>query len=266
MTINPSSPSSTKIDWDFESAVCIILDFSIFQILNQIIEPVSMVMLTMSYGLGVKEKAVALRERGYSMKEIAVTLGVAKSTSSLWVSKIILNEQATERLRKKGIIGQYKSMETRRKKRELLIKGLNENAALALSKTNLDQNICKLLCSIFFWTEGGKSSDSYVYFINSDPIMVEVFIKLLRSAYSIDEKKLRAIVHVHEYHDKEEIKRFWSDVTKIPTSQFTKSYLKPNTAKRIREGYKGCIRIRYYDFKVALELRSFYNALAKKLE
>lgn len=94
-------------------------------------------------------------------------------------------------------------------------------------------------------------------------MMVKMFVKLLRLSFPIDEKKLRAMVQIHEYHNDNAIKNFWSKVTTIPLSQFSRSYLKPHTKKRIRQGYKGSVRIRYYDYKIALELRSIYNVLAQ---
>lgn len=217
----------------------------------------------MSYSLSTKEKALSLRTQGYSIKEIAAQLSIAQSTSSAWLRDIILSPKAQNRLKERKILGQYKAIETHRKKRLLIINQLQEKALEQLSKVEFNKSIYKLLCSLFFWTEGGRSTDSYVYFINSDPAMVRVFVKLLRMSFPIDERKLRAMIQIHEYHDKVETEKFWSEITHIPLSQFSKSYLKPHTGKRIRDGYMGSIRIRYYDYKIALELRAFYNVLAK---
>lgn len=219
----------------------------------------------MSYSLAVKEEALSLRMQGYSVKEIARKLNIAVGTSSFWVGSIELDEKAQSRLLKRKILGQYKAIQTAKMKRKAIKEELDHKSRVALSKLILDKTLCKLLCSIFFWTEGGKFTDSYLYFMNSDPKMIEVFMKLLRRSFDLDEKKLRALVHIHNYHNDQEVKVFWSKLTKIPLSQFNKSYLKQNTKKRIRDGYQGCLRIRYYDSKIALELRSIYNAFAQTL-
>lgn len=219
----------------------------------------------MSYPLKTKEKAIRLRNKGYSIKEISEIIHVSKNTSSLWNRGIALNTAALQRLLKRKILGQYKSIETKRKKKEIATESVRRKALAELEKTNLTIENSKLLCSIFFWTEGGKHTDSYVYFTNSDPKMVSVFITLMRFSFAVDEKKFRALVHIHEYHNDMQMKRFWSDVTKIPISQFSKSYLKQNTKKRKRESYPGCIRIRYYDSKIASELRTIYNTFAEYL-
>ncbi len=212
-----------------------------------------------------KEKAYSYRKQGYSIKEIAQELHIAQSTASLWCKNIPLDENAVKRLEKRKKEGVQKSILTRKETKELLKKEIERKVIKELSTISIDPSLQKLLCSLFFWTEGGKHTDAFVYFTNSDPVMVATFLHLLRSSFSIEEKKLRVLVHIHEYHNKEEILKFWSKTTNIPLSQFSKSYLKPHTKKRIREDYKGSLRIRYYDAKVALELRTFYNTFAQNL-
>lgn len=94
--------------------------------------------------------------------------------------------------------------------------------------------------------------------------MIMTFLSLLRQSFSLDEKKFHVSIHLHEYHDPELIKEFWINTTQIPVAQFIKPYLKPHTAIRKKDNYKGCITIRYYDVKIARELTAVYNALGEK--
>lgn len=219
----------------------------------------------MPYPADVKERALNLRKKGYSIKEIASLLHIARSTSSLWTANISLNKKAQKRLQRRRILGQYNAIKTHRSKSEAAKKVYLEKAVGILSKIKFNQEVYKLLCSLLLWAEGEKWTSSYVSFINSDPITISLFLKLLRLSFLIQEDKLRALVHIHEYHDNHKLKIFWSQITKIPLLQFNKSYLKPHTQKRIRENYKGTIRIRYYDSKIALELHSLYNTFAGSL-
>lgn len=213
----------------------------------------------MSYSIEIKEKAIKYRTKGYSLNEISKILRIAKSTSSAWLKNINLNSKAQNRLKQKHILGQYKAMKTAKAKRDLLMNEYDRLSINSINNIKLDKNVYKLLCSFLFWTEGGKSTNSYVFFTNSDPKMIATFVKLIRNSYQLDEKKFRAMIHVHEYHDEVKIKDFWSKITNIPIAQFSKSYRKPHTGKRIRDNYMGTIRIRYYDYRIALELRSLYN-------
>lgn len=89
-------------------------------------------------------------------------------------------------------------------------------------------------------------------------------MKLLRSAFKLNVSKPRALVHIHDYHNDNEIKIFGRRSLTFLYHNLIKIILK-NTKIRIRDSYQGCLRIRYYDSKIALELRSIYNAFTKQL-
>lgn len=219
----------------------------------------------MSYPIKVKEKAIKLRKKGYSLNQISQILKIYKSTASEWLKNINLSQVAQNRLKKRHILGQYKAIKTAKIKRDLMKSKIDKTTSDSIKNIKLNKELFKLLCSFLFWTEGGKSTDSYVFFTNSDPKMVATFVKLLRGSYKLDEEKFRAMLHIHKYHNEGDIKDFWSQITNIPLTQFSKSYKKSSTGKRIRDNYKGTIRIRYYDYKIALELRSFYNTFIETI-
>ena len=73
-------------------------------------------------------------------------------------------------------------------------------------------------------------------------------------------------MHLHSYHNEETQKNFWANLTKIPKTQFNKTFLKLNTKKRIRENYPGYATIYYYDNKLAKELTSIYEVFIENLE
>lgn len=217
----------------------------------------------MSYPIELKEKAIKFRRLGFSLNEISKKLSISKSTSSIWLNSIILNKNAQSRLAKRKILGQYKSMLIANSKRSYIKREIKNKVTIEINKIHKSKELYKLLASFLFWTEGGKSTDGYVFFVNSDPKMVSLFVYLLRKSFDINESKFRCMIHIHEYHNEKTQLKFWSKIAKIPIKQFSKSYLKPHTGKRIRDGYQGSVRIRYYDHKIALELRSFYNTFTE---
>lgn len=217
----------------------------------------------MAYQIEVKEKAVYLRKQGYSIKEIAKILNIAKGTSSMWLSDILLSSKAQERLKKRRILGQYKSMDIAHKKREIQQLILTNKAKKLLSKVLITPEICKLCCALLFWCEGEKNT-SLVKFTNSDPSLIKLFLNLLRKGFDIEESKLRILMHLHEYHIEKKQKNFWKKITKIPLKQFHRSYLKPHTSKRKHLNYPGCVSVSYYDAKVAKELATIYNVFVQR--
>lgn len=220
--------------------------------------------MTLPYNLNVVNEAVDLRKKGHSYKEISKILKVAKSSTYSWCKNIVLNKKAKKRISGRMVIGIKKAKEVLHRKKEEVLKNISQNVNKYLLQIKSKKEINKLLCSFLYWGEGEKNRNA-VIFVNSDPIMIGCFLKLIRSSFVLDERKFRSLVHVHEYHKNEEIKKYWSKITRIPLSQFTKSYSKPHTGTNIREGYKGTISIRYYDYKIALELSFIYNRFAERL-
>lgn len=217
----------------------------------------------MSYSIEIKEKAKKFRKAGYSIKEIAKEFKIAQSTSSLWLSNVNLSSQAQDRLRKKKILGQYKAVIIKRKKRELEKSKLLKEVTLMLSRLKGSEELYKLCCSLIYWCEGNKN-ETFVRLTNSDPILIGLFISLLKKGFKTEKSKFRALIHLHDYHNETKQKLFWSTITDIPLRQFNKSYQKPNTGKRKQENYPGCIAISYYNSKVAKELKAIYNVFAQR--
>jgi hypothetical protein len=220
--------------------------------------------MTFIYSSNLVNKALSLRKDGYSYKEISGKLKIAKSSAYLWCNKIILNNKAKKRISGRMAIGIKKAKEVLKTKKDKVFKKIFDNSNTYLSKMKFNNKINKLLCSFLYWGEGEKNRNTVV-FANSDPIMIKCFLNLLRSSFSLDEKKFRGLVHIHEYHNDNEVKKYWSEVTNIPLNQFLKSYRKPHTGKNVRAGYKGTISVRYYDYKIALELGFIYNRFAERL-
>lgn len=201
-------------------------------------------------------QAKKLREKGYSLKEISEKLFISKSTASVWLRDIKLSKDALIKLKKRNLLGRIKSSNTKRIKRQRIDDSLKKEAFQFLKATNINKNHLKLFCALLFECEGSKDLRGGIYFSNSDPMMIKTFLTLLRSSFKIEEEKFRISLHLHNYHSILNQINFWSKVTDIPKSQFTKPYQKPNTGKRIKDNYQGCVSIRYYDSKLARKLSS----------
>ncbi|MBX4205857.1 hypothetical protein KW795_01535 [Candidatus Microgenomates bacterium] len=218
----------------------------------------------MSYPISVKENAIKLRTNGYSIKEISKYLKIAKSTSSEWLKNVELDEKARKRLEDRHLLGQYKTAQTFKIKREKLIESIENQVIPEIQKYTKDKTLKKIYCALLYWTEGGKNK-SCVNFTNSDIKMTALFIKLLRECFNFDERKLKVRLHLHEYHNEEAMKILWGNALDINYNQFNKIYLKPHTKKRKKDYYPGCANVRYFDYKIALELYSIYNMLTKQV-
>ena len=199
-------------------------------------------------------KARNSRSRGYSFREISELLNISKSTASLWTRATILNPKAIQRLAGLKDLGRKRSKKTKERQRMRIEKEITEKARMTVRNVKLNDSHRKIICSLIYWCEGGKNDGGRVNFTNSDPQLVKYFLKIFRKSFPLNEKKFRALLHIHEYHQEKKQIRFWSKVTQIPTMQFSRSFHKKNTGKNIRVGYPGCLSIRYYDSKIQKEL------------
>ena len=219
----------------------------------------------MAYSLEIRNKAKELRKVGNSLSFISKKLKVAKSTISVWVSSVELDKEALNKINDKRIIAQQQANLVKSRKKDQVQNEFLKSAKKLIFEVPISSQYLKIICAILFWTEGSKSG-SFVSFINSDPKMIALFLHTLRKSFNIDESKLRGLVHIHEYHDELKTKEYWSKISGISLEQFTKSYKKPHTGKRKREGYLGSFRIRYYDVTVARELTAIYTMLPEVLK
>lgn len=209
----------------------------------------------------VKNKAILLREKGFSLREISEKLGVSKSTASLWLRDIELSKTAKKRIYKLKVNGRNKGNESVRKRMANEDKKILARVKKSISMCSLLKNDLKIVCALLYWCEGGKTEKSTLSFINSDPKLVKYFIDTFRKAFIVNESRFRALVHIHNYHNIEKQIEFWSKITKIPKSQFTKPYNKPNTGKRIKENYQGCVSVRYYGREIRQEMLFLINEI-----
>ena len=121
---------------------------------------------------------------------------------------------------------------------------------------NTNEEKLKIGGLMLYWGEGSKKSDNGIDFANSDPIMISYFLKFFRTIYNPTEKRLRALLYT--YHDNnipEQIK-YWSNITKIPVSQFSKPYTRSTSQQKHDKMPHGLVHVRYYDKRLLLHLMS----------
>ncbi|MBU6388568.1 hypothetical protein KGQ72_01690 [Patescibacteria group bacterium] len=218
----------------------------------------------------LKEKglAIRLRRKGMTLNEIVAHVGVAKSSVSLWVRALSLSSKAQTRIASFKTAGQKAAqISNTEKTRAKLLDAKNEAQNLIRTIT-VTPDIALLSCALLYWCEGEKDkNDTSFTFSNSDSQLIRAFMKLMRRAIELDERKFRVRMHLHKYHNELVQKKFWSGVTGISEQQFAKTYWKPHTAKTIKIGYPGCIHIEYYDVKVARKIyataRAFFEDVVK---
>jgi transposase-like protein len=217
----------------------------------------------MSYPKKVKDLARELRFAGKSISEICAETGIARSTCSLWMQEIPVTKEIARKMREHELRGRTKGLAAIAARRDIALKKLDDEALEIWSHLSIknSKQFWQVCASLLFWCEGSKQLNNMM-FSNSDPKMIQIYLKALRYGFDIDEAKLRIHLHLHEYHVVDEQIRYWSQITGIPQAQFNKPYIKPHTGKRKREGYPGCVSLRYGEARLARRMTAIYYAFA----
>lgn len=213
----------------------------------------------------IKLKARELRKEGFSVKEIAKKYNIAQSTASLWVNGVSLSSEAKKILVQKVNQGRNKGARTIVENRNIRHKEDKLIAECLLDGVSLNKRIAFLIASVAYECEGGKSNYGVLEFTNSDPILIKIFLLSLRQSFNLDESKFRVVMHLHSYHNESVEKVFWSKVTSIPHSKFLKTTQKEESGLNKKEGYRGCVQIKYFDVRIKRTLLASKSILANKM-
>ena len=162
------------------------------------------------------------REEGISIKDIALRVGVSKSSVSLWVRDIELSPEQHAALAARNVAytrqmsGTWKQAARRRAER---MSFQARGRALARAGDPVFVAGCML-----FWAEGGKHRNT-LKFTNSDPEMIRYFAKWLRECFALEHEVIRLTCNLFADHleRQREIEQFWLDIAGLPRTSLCKS-------------------------------------------
>lgn len=134
-------------------------------------------------------------------------------------------------------------------------------------KKNLSQRekALKLAGVMLYWAEGAKGGGG-VKFVNSDPAMIKLFLSFLREVCGIYDDRLKLLIHLYPDHNNADLKKFWSEVTGVPESNFYQSYVhvgKTGTYKN--KSLYGTLAVNYSDKKLLTQINSWTKEYQKRL-
>jgi transcriptional regulator with XRE-family HTH domain len=197
----------------------------------------------------LRVKARNLREQGLDYNRIAAELGVSKSSVSLWVRDLPrppgLSYEECCRRSAEGVRRYWAAERPIREAQRAAI-----HAAAAAQIGSLSDREILIAGATAYWCEGGKNKpdrrDDRVNFINSDPALIEFFLRFLDVA-AIGRERLSFRIYIHESADLATAQRFWLHVTQARPDQFRRTVLKRHNPRTVRKNtgddYHGCLRI-----------------------
>jgi hypothetical protein len=134
------------------------------------------------------------RDEGRSVREIAALLGVSVASVSRWTADITLSPGFVEALRQRNpavngcLIGTREQSAARRVVRA---EAQRRGRELARHPTRLHLAGCML-----YWAEGSKDRNT-VKLTNSDPDLVALFVRFLRSCFDVPSERIKLNVNCY---------------------------------------------------------------------
>ena len=170
-----------------------------------------------------KERARALRAAGKSIREIERELNIARSNISNWVRDVVLSEdqmrELSARSRSQGAI--EKRRESRlRNARALRLPHLVGGVREIMDTKSLD--IMMLGLGIYMG-EGTKTSRGTIALSNTDPRIIQIFVRFLQEKFHVQVKDLRGQVGVHSHLSIDDAEEYWAGVSGVPRKNFVKT-------------------------------------------
>jgi hypothetical protein len=209
----------------------------------------------------LKKIVQRLRSDGRTYSEIRnyISESISKSTISLWCRNVALAPKVADvfhrRIAEKLKRARLSALQTNQKKRAKYLKELRDSNIHLLGLIK-NKDIAKLVLAALYLCEGSKNRNGALVFCNSDPLIIKLFLQLLRKCYRIDEKKFRCTLQCRADQNIESIERFWSKITHIPMLQFYGARIDPRTIGKPtkKKDYKGVCRIDCFSADIYNEL------------
>lgn len=208
----------------------------------------------------LKDKAIALRKSGKSLKDVERILGIPRSTLSGWFKGIQLSKKQRraldKRWRKALVYARTKSViwhNTEKKKRLELAEKSASESLLKIDENNM--NILELALAMLYLGEGSKTGNTSIG--NSDPKILLFFVKSMEKLYGFDRRKVRCNLHLRTDQDVNILKKYWSKELRIPIENFGGVSIDKRTiGKKTYRGYKG-VCVLYYG-NIAIQRKLVY--------
>lgn len=192
-----------------------------------------------------KERAISLRRRGYSYRDILREVHVSKSSISLWLQDLPLTKDEKtylkSRLDSNISHGRMKAAaalhELRLKRDKVLLQEAQQEFRMYREISFFPVGIA------LYWAEGSKRTSSFA-FSNSDSDMINLMLSWIERFFRVDRKTVKVRLYSHKPYAHENCEARWSREISVPLANFQKTIYKPTgLLVKKRPDYNGCLRI-----------------------
>jgi len=192
-----------------------------------------------------------MRAKGASVKEIARTLGVARSSASVWVRDVPLGPEERAaliaRIRLGPVVaGERKAARARDVRRAYQLEGR------AFAR---ERGVSYAVGCMLYWAEGSKARNC-VQLVNADPEVIVYFARFLREQFEVETAQFRLSCNLFADHAarQREIEDYWLERVGLPRTCLRKSavnaYSKYSQKKRTNKLPYGTCSLRVHSTRI----------------
>ncbi len=214
-----------------------------------------------------KEQARLLRGEGVSYKEIVKVLGVARSSVSMWVRDIKLSQDKLQALKER-----QHTFEVIEKRRVSRLRNASSTRRIYLHEgleaieRNGEINLMILGIGIYLG-EGSKTDRGKIALSNTDPRIIQIFVKFLTDICGYPLSKVHAHIGIHSHLSIKNAEQYWAKISGIPLKQFSKTSIQASKAgkgERDRLPF-GTFEVSVYDTPGRIRLEGWIQGVYQKL-
>ncbi len=222
-----------------------------------------------------KQEVIKLRKSGESYGQISASLGIPKSTLSVWLKDVKLSQIAQKKIRSRTNSTAISKLIERNKNQTAIASDRQESirTLAKIESANLLLDPLFLAGVSLYWAEGYKrgalgSKWKSIDFANSDPEMIKLMINFFTKFFEFKKTKIKVQIMLHDPKNSIAAINFWQHLTGIPKTNFFKVSTvisRASLQKRNKKLQYGTIHLRVNKVESFFRLIGWIDGLKEKL-
>ncbi len=147
---------------------------------------------------GIKQTALQMRVRDFSMTFIKRSLGSRRSTLSYWFKDTPLTTEQKTRLHQNSLKSlaqaRQKAAAAHRKNKQLRLKKAEDEAVEVMNQLKMDDATLELALARLYLGEGAKQDTTSI--ASSSPMILKFTLAVLKKNYGLSSDKFRCNLHL----------------------------------------------------------------------
>lgn len=182
----------------------------------------------MTHTSTMREEVFKLRKAGYSYNLISQKTGMSKSTLSGWLSRVPYapNQTTIDR------IGKARAA-SGRAKAKIKIESIEKAGVEAKKEIGKITRRDLFMLGIGIYIGEGAKTFNIVRVINADPKIIKFAVKWFEEIIDLPKENFRIRLHLYPDNNIKQCIKFWSNISKIPISQFQKTHIDERKDKKM---------------------------------